>query len=493
MANDNKNINELVTDDDDPTAELELPTLQPFDVANELESAASTAGLQNGHATDAADDPAISDLQSDLRARTETIDRLQFDMTQLRAKWLGLDTEIQEREKITRQLNADLLDSGIALRRKKNLLKKRDRKIRALKLEIRERNDSYRLLQEDTEALRDLVATSTSDETLQSEQALAMQAGQIASNEKAIRDLEEHNARVEEYADTLRQQIQDRDAETGEDENTREFLQQRLQEAIDQISTLTDEFATAKSENDTLNEQLSSLHNAHADEIRKIRFELGEAQETVSQQEMIAEQLASDLVDTQTYRVELESMLNDADEAHKSRIESLEKENHDLRREFRDQQQKLDTKSEAINCLLSELTKKTQQIESISEIEDVIHEIDDRMSERIEETAPSGKDRVTRVLIGAIDDQELRFPLFKDRLTIGRTEQNDIQLKAPFISRRHAVIATEGRATRVIDWGSKNGVYVNSKRITEHFLKNGDVVTIGTADFRYEERPKRDS
>ena len=125
-------------------------------------------------------------------------------------------------------------------------------------------------------------------------------------------------------------------------------------------------------------------------------------------------------------------------------------------------------------------------------MEDVIQEIDDRMSERIDDrTRPPGE-RVTRLLVGKIDQQELRFPLFKDRLTIGRTQQNDIQLDAPYISRRHAVVATEGDATRVIDWGSKNGVYVNSRRVTEHFLKNGDIVTIGNAKFRYEERPKRD-
>ena len=93
---------------------------------------------------------------------------------------------------------------------------------------------------------------------------------------------------------------------------------------------------------------------------------------------------------------------------------------------------------------------------------------------------------------GEVDGQELRFPLFKDRLTIGRTEQNDIQLKATCVSRRHAVIVTDRDTTRVIDWGSKNGVYVNSDRITEHFLKNGDAVRIGTADFRYEAFPKRD-
>jgi len=97
---------------------------------------------------------------------------------------------------------------------------------------------------------------------------------------------------------------------------------------------------------------------------------------------------------------------------------------------------------------------------------------------------------MSRVLIGRIGDKELRFPLFRKCLTIGRTQQNDIQLKAPHISRRHAVVITEGEVTRVIDWGSKNGVYVNSDRVTEHFLCSGDVVMIGDAEFRYEERRK---
>jgi hypothetical protein len=32
---------------------------------------------------------------------------------------------------------------------------------------------------------------------------------------------------------------------------------------------------------------------------------------------------------------------------------------------------------------------------------------------------------------------------------------------------------------------------VNDSRIAEQMLKNGDIVAIGTAEFRYEERPKR--
>jgi pSer/pThr/pTyr-binding forkhead associated (FHA) protein len=100
---------------------------------------------------------------------------------------------------------------------------------------------------------------------------------------------------------------------------------------------------------------------------------------------------------------------------------------------------------------------------------------------------------VTRMLVGTVDNQEVRFPLFKNRLTIGRTNNNDIQLRADWVSRRHAVVITEQDTTRVIDWGSKNGVYVNSRRIKEHFLSHGDVVTIGNARFRYEERVKKDS
>jgi pSer/pThr/pTyr-binding forkhead associated (FHA) protein len=137
-------------------------------------------------------------------------------------------------------------------------------------------------------------------------------------------------------------------------------------------------------------------------------------------------------------------------------------------------------------------------MESIGEIGDVISDIDVRISEQFDEAEAEppqtqrNQDRVTRVLVGKVGDQLLRFPLFKDRLTIGRSDDNDIQLNATYISRRHAVVQTDGDTTRIIDWGSKNGVYVNSARVTEHFLQNGDIVSIGNAHFRYDERAKRD-
>ena len=86
-----------------------------------------------------------------------------------------------------------------------------------------------------------------------------------------------------------------------------------------------------------------------------------------------------------------------------------------------------------------------------------------------------------RVLIGRIDKQLLRFPLFKRRLTIGRTKSNDIKLSAASISRRHAAILTDDEVTRIVDRNSSNGVYVNSRRVAEHVLQRGDRIRIGTA------------
>jgi len=140
---------------------------------------------------------------------------------------------------------------------------------------------------------------------------------------------------------------------------------------------------------------------------------------------------------------------------------------------------------------MSELASRSESLESIGKIENVIQEIDERMSERLDKQDKGDRESVTRLLVGESDGQEVRFPLFKNRLTIGRTATNDIQLNTQCISRRHAVIVTENGSTKIVDSGSKNGVYINEKRVIEQMLKNDDIVMIGTTEFRYEERPKR--
>ena len=74
-------------------------------------------------------------------------------------------------------------------------------------------------------------------------------------------------------------------------------------------------------------------------------------------------------------------------------------------------------------------------------------------------------------------------------LTVGRGEQNDVELEADeFASAEHARFDPRRDGVWVNDIGSTNGTYVNGARIRRaRKLAPGDVVRIGETDLRFEE------
>lgn len=86
-----------------------------------------------------------------------------------------------------------------------------------------------------------------------------------------------------------------------------------------------------------------------------------------------------------------------------------------------------------------------------------------------------------KVIRGAADSP--KYPLGKET-TIGRAHTNHIVLKEARISRQHAVIRQAGKEFVIEDLQSSNGVYVNSEKVKEHVLSNGDQIQIG--DFAME-------
>jgi len=676
MTSENKKINELVSDDDEPTAELEILSIElagPENPELDRESDEHTYGLNDGGLRKSSRGQTIPELRSDLDARTRTIGRLQYDIEQLRSKWLGLETEISAREEIVSNLTHDVDNLNERLSRKNKLLRKRKKAIVSLKSELEDRAESHGVLEnerneldrqvtdlrsadaervaaledavresenlrseletarndittlqsnieqreeslgkvgqerddleqqltelrsadaEAVAALKDSVrkneslraeldtaqiqlASITSDLKQRNEDYVSLEGEhtdlerqysaleeRIASLEEQHADLDlqltEHRARgeqkaealanaerdldrlraelvatreeneaeltstrqsgaaaveevqaqlskAESYADNLRFKFQDLSASHSEMQKIRHELDSAFTRSSDRNSQLAEELATAKQSIDELQAALEQTTRDHEQEIRTLRFELGDAQSTATETSELNAQLTSDLMETRGSRLQLEEALQEKEARATARIEELEKKVRRLMHTAEEFEQKLDTKSTAINVLLAELAKKTEQMDSIGEIEDVVQELDDRMSGHFDDSTDHGaksptavsanndRERTTRVLVGNIGEQKLRFPLFKKRLTIGRTEENDIQLKETYVSRNHAVVLTEGDKTRVIDWGSKNGVYVNSKRVKEHFLSNGDVMVIGNTQFRYEERQKRDT
>jgi chromosome segregation ATPase len=475
MANNKNNINELVSDED-PTAELEAITFRQDHLSSVEEPLES--------------DEHTSDLGRKVGDDAQTIGKLQYGIEQLRARWLGLQAEIQAREEVTVTLTTELNELRECLGLKNALLDSREAEIESLKFELQEQEARY------------LAAAARQEEKIGSMRKAARSIPKPPPSSSTQDDepfSQNRLLRTEAYADSLRRKLQDLLASHDKLERENAHLEASVQRSHKYGEQLTAELAVEREDKDALDRELASIADKHAEEIRLLRFELGEAQDTVVQSEELNSQLASDLVDTRGFKKELERMLCDNDEKSRVRIDELEKELVRARRIAKNFEERLEARSDAINVLLAELARKSERIDSIGEIGDVISDIDERISEQFDEVddtpVPANRtnERVTRVLLGKVGNKLLRFPLFKDRLTIGRTMDNDIHLNATYISRRHAVVQADGDATRVIDWGSRNGVFVNSKRITEHFLKNGDIVTIGNVHFRYEERPKRDT
>ena len=71
-----------------------------------------------------------------------------------------------------------------------------------------------------------------------------------------------------------------------------------------------------------------------------------------------------------------------------------------------------------------------------------------------------------------------RIPLSK-RLVFGRSQEVDVQLNDPMVSRRHAVVEESADGFRVLDLYSRAGSFVNGRRFDEHQLIIGDQLQLG--------------
>jgi len=89
-------------------------------------------------------------------------------------------------------------------------------------------------------------------------------------------------------------------------------------------------------------------------------------------------------------------------------------------------------------------------------------------------------------LILSLDGSVIReVPLDKERVTIGRKPQNDIQIENLAVSSEHACIVTILNDSFLEDLGSTNGTLVNGNPIKKHILQNNDVIEVGKYKLKY--------
>ncbi len=95
----------------------------------------------------------------------------------------------------------------------------------------------------------------------------------------------------------------------------------------------------------------------------------------------------------------------------------------------------------------------------------------------VERVAPDDLPRASSFQVVVLNR---RYPLFEGENVVGRADDCDVSLKLAAISRRHAAITVDGGRAVVRDLRSKNGTFVNGRRVDAAVeLRDGDEIRLG--------------
>jgi predicted component of type VI protein secretion system len=102
---------------------------------------------------------------------------------------------------------------------------------------------------------------------------------------------------------------------------------------------------------------------------------------------------------------------------------------------------------------------------------------------RVQLTGASTMNAHLRVLVGDSVMETIEVP--QGELVIGRETDCQLQRESPFISRHHCLLLFDDSTLRIRDLGSKNGTFVNGRRIAgaDTVLQNGHLVSVGEIVF----------
>lgn len=76
------------------------------------------------------------------------------------------------------------------------------------------------------------------------------------------------------------------------------------------------------------------------------------------------------------------------------------------------------------------------------------------------------------------DECHQELSLDRPYVLVGRSEDNDLSIPVRYVSRHHILLVRHAGATILVDLESTNGTFVNSKRVYNHVLTDGDEITI---------------
>ena len=115
--------------------------------------------------------------------------------------------------------------------------------------------------------------------------------------------------------------------------------------------------------------------------------------------------------------------------------------------------------------------------------QDDTHEIVNKAA--VQYVGQQGKPTASRLMLMKEDGSETSFPLTRDTYTVGRHRNNDIVISDPKVSSFHARLDRAAGGFVVVDLKSRNGSFINGRRVETGALKNGDELRMGPARLVY--------
>ncbi len=472
----------------------------------------------------------IEELHATIAAQQDQVATLEHYIANRRDHWHELQDKLAANQTLLREMEGELLERVNQVEQLENRARQAEAKVAAL--------DQRRLAeslarQEQERAERDRQAALEADVAEWQAHAESLRADLASQRDQSAGP--ERQEQLQELRDRLEQAEAERSAaeqQGTEDRATIEALRADIehwkateasggaalhsaeskiatlaQALADQETELVESRQAASSAHAALRESEQAVAAAEADNaavlerISELEIQLDAARETPvdlpqaetpadgSQSESPLDSQAID--DLQQELLRERACIDDmraAEDALMQQMGELEFSRQEAQRLARDLRHQLQERD-------AELSVFRERLGRLSGLKESIRDLNSRMSAHVQ---PDGADdhdmdlNNGRLLVCLSKAQPIRYPIYKDALTIGRTPDNDIQLHTNFVSRHHAKLICDGADTYIEDLQSKNGVYVNALRVAKERLKDGDQVTIGRTQFCFRLKDPRE-
>jgi chromosome segregation ATPase len=394
-------------------------------------------------------------------------------------------------DNLFRELDAK---AGSALLGESALKAERDRvvaQLRDLESRLAEREESIAALKA---AAADGEAQRASDDVKlkQTETARAELLAQVAA-------LETEQSRLNAELAAREQSIAGMKAVATSEAAARDAQELKLQRVERVCAELTDRLATLESERSRLNDEVAKRDAAVAEALSSKAAEARRGQEAMAAAEQSRVALTAEV-----------DRLKAAARAQEDEMAVLIAHLHEARRP-------IETIEAEVARLTSELTAKSAAIDQLNEdnravraaLERTRGALEERefLIRRLERSESNAANVLGRIqtsierlgganaagasaavecsaeLIRVDGNRNTAHPLGR-RTRIGRAPGCEMQIESSSVSRHHCLVLMSTRDVIIEDLNSTNGVLVNGRKVSRQFLSDGDLLTIGEAQFR---------